>query len=361
MEITESSDTDSLFAATPVLPGQLLRLQSTTGCGPAYPPRAENIRQSDPTSSSQATAGQPCSQPVQKSIHFSLTATNTGAHLQQPNSEANEADYRCFQVSFARRLMLLTRPQASQPTSHPPVQTSALPNEQWLAPTALQKLQKRPLTRRLSHRSLSMLGSYPLPAVVSRLRFLKREEKKKFDRYPPTHESLRPCDDLVAAPQKFIEALYSDTDHPTTATRDAWTAIQTTTQQHEPSPCDPASGPDATCFTTVPTLAASSCWRQCLLSVFILTPGACLLVLTVSPHVLIVCSSGLSGPRCFPLQLSGSLPRPTSGRNVTSGRRPTLLAARLALHTTLVKQPLASPSWSIVPVARACAHQDSCT
>ena len=60
MEITESSDTDSLFAATPVLPGQLLRLQSTTGCGPAYPPRAENIRQSDPTSSSQATAGQPC-------------------------------------------------------------------------------------------------------------------------------------------------------------------------------------------------------------------------------------------------------------------------------------------------------------
>ena len=42
-----------------------------------------------------------------------------------------------------------------------------------------------------------------------------------------------------------------------------------------------------------------------------------------------------------------ALPRPTSGRNVTSGRRPTLLAARLALHTTLVKQPLASPSWSI--------------
>ena len=52
MEITESSDTDSLFAATPVLPVQLPRLQSTTGCGPAYPPRAENIRQSDPTSSS---------------------------------------------------------------------------------------------------------------------------------------------------------------------------------------------------------------------------------------------------------------------------------------------------------------------
>ena len=99
------------------------------------------------------------------------------------------------------------------------------------------------------------------------------------------------------------------------------------------------------------TLAASSCWPQCLLSVIVLTPRCCLRVLTVSPHVLIVCSSGLSGPRYFLLQLSGSLPRPTSGRNVTSGRRPTLLAARLALHTTLVKQPLASPSWSIVPVA----------
>ena len=256
------------------------------------------------------------------------------------------------------------RKRASQPTSHPPVQTSPLPNEQWLAPTALYKLQKRTLTRRLLHRSLPMLGSYALPAVVPRLHFQSAKRRKssigttRINLVPLVLETMR-RPGCRAPKKKVIEALYSDTDHPTTATRDAWTAIQTTTQQHEPSPCDPC----ATCFTTVPmpTLAASSCWPQCLLSVFVLTPGACLRVLTVSPHVLIVCSSGLSGLRCFPLQLSGSLPCPTSGRNVTSGRRPTLLAERLALHTTLVKQPLTSPTWSIVPVARACAHQDSCT
>ena len=43
---------------------------------------------------------------IQKAILISQTAQNTGAHLQQPNSEAYEADDRCFQVSLARRLML---------------------------------------------------------------------------------------------------------------------------------------------------------------------------------------------------------------------------------------------------------------
>ena len=231
-------------------------------------------------------------------------------------------------------------------------------------------LQKRTLTRRLSHRSLPMLGSYPLPAVVSRLHFQNAKRRKSSTGTPSSPPLPRiNLDPLVLetmrrpgcrAPKKSLR-------HCT---------VTQTTQRLPPATRGPLSKPPHSStsrhhVTLMPlvsplcprpsTLAASSCWPQCLLSVFVLTPGACFRVLTVSPHVLIVCSSGLSGPRCFPLQLSGSLPRPTSGRNVTSGRRPTLLAARLALHTTLVKQPLASPSWSIVPVARACAHQDSCT
>ena len=49
---------------------------------------------------------------IQKAILISQTSKNTGAHLQQPNSEAYEADDRCFQVSHARRLML-PQPAAS--------------------------------------------------------------------------------------------------------------------------------------------------------------------------------------------------------------------------------------------------------
>ena len=51
--------------------------------------------------------------PIQKAILLSQTAKNIGAHLQQPNSEAYEADDRCFHVSLTRRLML-PHPAASQ-------------------------------------------------------------------------------------------------------------------------------------------------------------------------------------------------------------------------------------------------------
>ena len=59
----------------------------------------------------------------------------------------------------------------------------------------------------------------------------KREEKKKFDRYPRIN--LIPFIlETTGRPgyhaQKFIKQLYSDADHPPTAIRDAWTAIQTT-------------------------------------------------------------------------------------------------------------------------------------
>ena len=49
---------------------------------------------------------------IQRAILISQTAKNTGAHLQQPNSEAYEADDRCLQVSLARRLMLEHRAAA---------------------------------------------------------------------------------------------------------------------------------------------------------------------------------------------------------------------------------------------------------
>ena len=59
----------------------------------------------------------------------------------------------------------------------------------------------------------------------------KREEKKKFDRYPRIN--LVPfIFETTGRPgyhaQKFIKYLFSDTDHPPTAIRDAWAANQTT-------------------------------------------------------------------------------------------------------------------------------------
>ena len=47
---------------------------------------------------------------------LSQTAKNTGVHLQQPKSEAQEADDRCSQVSLARRLVL-AHPAASDPAN----------------------------------------------------------------------------------------------------------------------------------------------------------------------------------------------------------------------------------------------------
>ena len=58
--------------------------------------------------------------PIQRAILISQTAKNTGAHVQQPNSEAYEADDRCFQVSMARRLVL-AHPAAALATNISPM------------------------------------------------------------------------------------------------------------------------------------------------------------------------------------------------------------------------------------------------
>ena len=52
-------------------------------------------------------------------ILLSQTDNNTGAHLQQPNSEAHEAheaEDRCFQMSLAR--LMLAHPVANNPGQH---------------------------------------------------------------------------------------------------------------------------------------------------------------------------------------------------------------------------------------------------
>ena len=59
----------------------------------------------------------------------------------------------------------------------------------------------------------------------------KSEEKKKFDRYPRINLApfiLESTGRPGHHARKFIKHLYGDTDHPPTAIRDAWAAIQTT-------------------------------------------------------------------------------------------------------------------------------------
>ena len=127
MAATDLTDTDALLAATPTLRGQRLHLQSTlaqqmdtpalllkpSGCGSAHTRHTKKTGRCHPTRvhiNRSWTAH--VNNPIQRAILISQTAKHTGAHLQQPNSEAYEADDRCFQVSMARRLML-THPSAA--------------------------------------------------------------------------------------------------------------------------------------------------------------------------------------------------------------------------------------------------------
>ena len=59
----------------------------------------------------------------------------------------------------------------------------------------------------------------------------KREEKKKFERYPRMNLIpfiLKTTGRPGYHARKFIKYLYDDADHPPTAIRDAWTAVRTT-------------------------------------------------------------------------------------------------------------------------------------
>ena len=116
-----TGDIDSLFTPTPFLRGQLRQLQVTVSqqmdtpslllksLGAALRTHGtqkvlvNTIQQVSHTNSSFTCLS---TNNIQKAILISPTAKNTGPHLQQPSSEAYEADDRCFQVSLARRLML---------------------------------------------------------------------------------------------------------------------------------------------------------------------------------------------------------------------------------------------------------------
>ena len=133
MAATDSTDTDSLLAATPILRGQLLQLQSTLAQQMNTPalllkPLGAALRthgiQKTLVGAIQRHAHKQImdsyvDNPIQRAILISQTAKNTGAHLQQPNREAYEADDRCFQVSMARRLML-AHPAAAHATDIAP-------------------------------------------------------------------------------------------------------------------------------------------------------------------------------------------------------------------------------------------------
>ena len=132
MEATGSPDLDSLFAPTPILRGQLHQLQTTLAQQMNAPSlllkslglalRTHGSQKALVKTIQQTTHQQLLANlstnPIQKAILRSQTAKNTGAHLQQPNSEAYEAD-RCFQVTLARRLMLV-HPAASHATNISP-------------------------------------------------------------------------------------------------------------------------------------------------------------------------------------------------------------------------------------------------
>ena len=72
------------------------------------------------------------------------TYKHTGAHVQQPNSEAHEADDRYFQASLARRLMLV-HPAASHATNISPTcpNVSAAKNAHAPAPSTLTNYTAR--------------------------------------------------------------------------------------------------------------------------------------------------------------------------------------------------------------------------
>ena len=139
MDATDSPDTHTPFAAAPTLRNKLIHLQSTLArqmkrpssfsnhCAQHFAHTAPNKHSStrwNKRPTSRCWAGY-VDNSIQKSTLLSQTAS-TGAHLQQPNNEAYEADDRW--------------PQVTQRTSRPHAPMSALPNEHARAITDAHQL-----------------------------------------------------------------------------------------------------------------------------------------------------------------------------------------------------------------------------
>ena len=127
MTATDLTDTDSLLATTPILRGQLIHLQSTL----AHQMNTQALLQK-PLGAALRTHGiqRTLVNAIRRTAHKQIMeayvdyssrerSSSHSAHLQQPNSEACEADDRCLQVSIARRLML-PHPAASHSTNISP-------------------------------------------------------------------------------------------------------------------------------------------------------------------------------------------------------------------------------------------------
>ena len=109
---TQSPDTDTLFTPTPQLRAQLVQLQTTLLQQVNKP--ALLLKPLGPALRTNTTQKRLLSN-IQMHPFLSQSAPRTGAHLLQPNSEAYEAEDRCFRVSAARRLML-PHPAAPDPS-----------------------------------------------------------------------------------------------------------------------------------------------------------------------------------------------------------------------------------------------------
>ena len=162
---------------------------------------------------------------------------------------------------------------------------------------------------RLSHRSPPMLDSYPQPAPAQAtwLNVKRRNSSTGTPASTWSHSSSRPLDDL---------ATHQQPSRPLSTTASPNTNC-------EPSPRDH----HGSCLTMAGTLWCPSlrAYRQST---------------RVHSHCV------LSGP-CYVSPVMGTW---------RVGCVPCFLAARLAVPTTLVKQPVVGPPWSIGPVANACAH-----
>ena len=117
---TQSPDTDTLLTPTPQLRTQLVRRQTTLSQQmnkaahlpkPLGPALRTNTTQKRLVTNMQKHLHKQlleshATSAISRAILVSQSAPHTDAHLLQPNSDAYEAEDRCFRVPVARRLML---------------------------------------------------------------------------------------------------------------------------------------------------------------------------------------------------------------------------------------------------------------
>ena len=281
---THSPHTDSLFAATPILRGQLHHLQTTLARQMNTPGSSSNHwawhsahrapkRHWSTTSSAphinnswthgHHTEGHP---------HLPSSTKNTGAHLQQSNNKAHEADDRCFSgpIRATTHACTPSEPLNQRVTYAPKRQSSqASLLQPHRCPSALLHRsesgsgvdQRHPALARCladlvtahtwaprSTVSRPSQGYHGNPSLVLNLKEHARtscstcvdirmqdssRQSAPAEATWPNLKGRRSSTDTLASTwlartNVHQTLLFSDSDHPPTAIRDAWAAIQTT-------------------------------------------------------------------------------------------------------------------------------------